>query len=140
MLLRMLLEIQAVVGNSIPNDVAVAVSRATGASISQICSTIAFYSMLSKNRRGQHIVRVCQSAPCFLAGSNEVAQAFLNELELDEANQTTSDGLFTFEHCQCLGHCDSSPAATVDDVIYKNLDPTSIGEIISDLKNVEGKS
>ena len=134
MLVQMLLEIQAATGNFVPERVAVAVSRATGIPLSDISDSIDFYSMLSDRKRGKHIIRVCNSAPCHVCGSAEVAQAFLKELGLTMEGQTTEDGLFTFESCQCLGVCDVAPAATVDDQVHGDLYPTKIKKLIAGLR------
>ena len=131
---QMLLEIQAATGNFVPENVAVAVSRATGIPVSDISDLIDFYSMLSDTRRGKHVIRMCNSAPCHVCGSADVANTFLEELGLAHDGMTTSDGMFTFEFFQCLGVCDVAPAAIVDEVVHGNLDKVTVKKLIADLR------
>ena len=41
-----------------------------------------------------------------------------------------SDGRFTFEETNCIGACDQAPAMLVDDVVYGDLTPLKIKEIL----------
>ncbi|MCL2782475.1 MAG: NAD(P)H-dependent oxidoreductase subunit E [Propionibacteriaceae bacterium] len=139
MLMRMLLEIQEVSGNSIPQNVAVFISRAIDVPVSKIFDFTQFYSMFSSHERGHYIVRMCDSAPCHVCGSGKVARAFMQTLGLSQVGDTTSDGMFTFEYCQCLGVCDAAPAAIIGDVVHGNLTESSVQDLVADLRNeVEG--
>ena len=55
-----------------------------------------FYSYLSVGKRGQYIIRMCESAPCHIAGADELVKAFENELGI-KVGETTPDGKFTLE-------------------------------------------
>jgi len=135
MLMRMLLEIQEVSGNAIPQNVAVYISRATGIPVAKIFDFTHFYSMFSASRRGHYVIQMCDSAPCHVCGSKNVAQAFIDALGISKAGETTSDGVFTFEYCQCLGVCDHSPAALIGDQVYGDLTEASAKELVSELRN-----
>jgi len=135
MLMRMLLEIQEVSGNSIPQNVAVFISRAIDVPVSKIFDFTQFYSMFSSHERGRHIIRMCDSAPCHVCGSSKVARAFMQTLGISQVGQTTSDGMFTFEYCQCLGVCDAAPAAIIGDVVHGNLSESAVQQLVEDMRS-----
>jgi len=139
MLMRMLLEVQEVAGNAIPLNVASYLSRATGIPVAKIFDFTRFYSMFSVSERGRYIIQMCDSAPCHVCGSTEVARAFMTALGISKAGETTSDGMFTFEYCQCIGVCERAPAALIGDKVHSDLTEASAKEAISDIRNgVEG--
>ncbi|MCL1839324.1 MAG: NAD(P)H-dependent oxidoreductase subunit E, partial [Propionibacteriaceae bacterium] len=134
MFLRMLLEIQQVLpGNAITENVADLVSEVVGIPQAKLYGLTSFYSMLSDTKRGQTIIRMCMSAPCQVRGAMQVAQGLLDELNLAAEQQTTADGAFTFEYCECLGVCDKSPAALIDEKVHPNLDAVSVTDFMLDL-------
>ena len=76
--------------------------------------------MFSTRPSGRHIIRICESAPCHVAGAAEIINSLLNELGV-EMGGTTSDGIFTVETSSCLGVCGVAPAIMIDDTVYGNL-------------------
>ena len=45
--------------------------------------------------------------------------------------ETTADGKFTFEVARCIGACGLAPAIMIDDIVYKQMTPTKINELLS---------
>lgn len=123
-LMRIVLDIQKICGNSVPREAATVISSVTGIPEADIYSYVTFYAMLSEKPRGKYVVRMCKSAPCHIVGAKEVAAAISRCLGI-EAGQTTADGMFTLEYCECIGLCDTSPAIMVNDSVYTNLTPQS---------------
>lgn len=133
MLIPVLHEVQAVASNGIPKDVAATVSREMRVPLSQIYGVETFYAFYSTKKRGEVLIRLCKSAPCHVKGAKQVLEAFQKALGI-KAGETTADGAFTLETCECIGACDVSPAALVDDTVYGNLSPESVCELISSLR------
>lgn len=133
MLIPVLHEVQAVAGNGIPKDVAATVSREMRVPLSQIYGVETFYAFYSTKKRGKVLIRLCKSAPCHIKGAKEVLEVFEKALGI-KAGETTADGELTLETCECIGVCDVSPAALVDDTVYGNLSPESVRELISLLR------
>jgi len=100
---------------------------------SRVYSTASFYSEISLQPRGIHIIRVCTNAPCENAGKALIQKAIEQELGIT-VGQTTPDGLFTLESVNCLGACYMSPAIKIDDTIYGDLVPEKVASIISNLR------
>lgn len=128
-LMRILLDVQKICGNHVPREAAVIVSDVTGIPEAQLCSYLSFYAMFSDKPRGKYVVRMCKSAPCHIVGAAEVANAISDFLGI-RTGETTADGLFTLEFCECIGLCDTSPAIMVNDSVYTNLTPQSAVALI----------
>jgi len=130
-LMRILMEIQKVTFNSIPREVAAIISGETGISEAELYEYISFYAMISPKPRGRFLVRMCESAPCHVTGAPAVMRAIIQTLGI-QPGETSADGMFTLEYCQCLGVCVESPAILVNDKVYKNLTPGRAAALMED--------
>jgi len=117
-------------GNSLPGAVLGEVARLVGAPASQLNGFVTFYTMLSTEPRGQHVIRVCTSGPCHVTGAPSIV-AELKRLLGVELGETTSDGMFTLEASSCLGICGVSPALMIDDDAYGNLTSGDLPRILA---------
>jgi len=107
-----------------------------GLPLSAVHDAVTFYSMFSLVPRGRHIIRVCNSPPCHLAGSWSLLSALKEELGVDVGG-TTPDGLFTLELTSCLGVCGVAPAMMIDDEVYGNLTPEKLREVLASFREEE---
>ena len=128
-LMRILFDVQKIASNAIPRDVAAVVSGVTGIPEANIYSYITFYAMFSTKPRGKYVIRMCKSAPCHVVGAAEVAAAIGDFLGI-APGETTSDGFFPLNFCECIGLCDTSPAIMVNDSVYTNLTPQAAVNLI----------
>lgn len=99
--------------NYIPNEALVEAAHVFGVSEAQAYGVATFYSYFSVERRGKYIIRMCESAPCHVAGADQVLDALKNYLGI-EVGQTTADGKFTLEVTQCVGQCQETPVITIN--------------------------
>ena len=136
MLIPVLHEVQEVAGNGIPKEVAKTVSEAMGVPLAQIYSVQTFYSFFSKEKRGRVLIRLCKTAPCHIKGTKRILEAFEQALGI-KAGETTPDGAFTLETCECIGACDVSPAALIDDTVYGHLTEERVVELVQELKELD---
>ena len=113
----------------LPKDVLQEVSQELQISESHTYGVATFYSMLSVEKKGKHVVKVCESAPCHVVGGRELIKAIRDELDI-EAGETTKDGKFSFELVSCLGVCGVGPVMMVDSEIYGNMTPEKAREIL----------
>lgn len=107
-----------------------------GLSFSDLHGVATFYSMFSTEPRGQHIIRVCESGPCTLMGSDSVVQTLQSKLGVD-FYETTNDGFFTLEPSSCLGVCGVAPAMMIDDETFGNLSPAKIERVLDQYREEE---
>jgi len=130
-LLSVLLELQKNNGdNSLSDDDIRAVAQAMELPVSRVCSVVEFYSLLSRKKRGKHIVQMCGDVPCYINGSVNLKEALEKELGI-AFGETTGDGLFTLEYTSCLGYCEQSPAMRIDEDMYGRVAPDALPAILA---------
>ena len=100
---------------------------------SDIFGTMSFYSMFTWEPKGKYVVRMCQSPPCHVNGSENMLQALQEELGV-VVGETTADGLFTLELSACLGVCEVAPAMQINEVVHGNLTRDKIKQILADYR------
>lgn len=105
------------------------VARHLNATYSSIYGVASYYSMFSLTPRGKHIIRICHSPVCHMAGAIDLFSE-LNQILNVDVGQTTPDGLFTWETTACLGQCDKAPAMLVDEVFFGNLTAKEIRAVL----------
>ena len=92
-----------------------------------------FYTMFNLKPVGRHHVEVCTSLSCWLRGSDEIAKACRNNLDID-FGETTADGLFTLGECECLCACVNAPVVKIGDDFYEDLTPETIEKLLAELR------
>ena len=101
--------------------------------LSEVVSTVTFYTMYSLKPRGKHIIRLCESPPCQLVGAESLIEILSAHLGV-EVGETTTDGAFTLETASCLGVCGVAPAMMIDVELYGNLTKERIVEAIDSVR------
>src|SRR5579864_5196111 len=86
----------------------------------QVTETMAYYSMLRRQRAGKFHVQVCTNVSCMLRGGNKLYEFVQKRLEIGH-KETTEDGVFSLEEVECLGACTGAPAMQVNYDYYENL-------------------
>lgn len=133
-LLEILLELQRLSHKScIDEDTALLVADELEISHEKIMDVITFYAMLEDKPRGQNVLEVCNSSPCYYSKSDEIARFLCGELDIG-IGETTSDGLFSICYTPCVGACDVGPVVKIRDSVHGNLTPEKIRELLSDLR------
>ena len=122
--------------NYISEEAMQAVSDYLKVPISHIYGVVKFYSMFSDKPRGKYVIRLCESPPCYLRGSEKLLKHLVKKLNIG-LDKTTQDGLFTLELTSCLGVCGNAPVMMINDDIYGDLTTQKIDTILSNLKNEE---
>ncbi len=130
-LIQVLKDIQAVTNNTLNEDAAVLIANIIGVPLVRIYEVATFYAFFGMKQRGKYVVRLCKSAPCHVKGAEEVLTAFEKELGI-KTGETTADGMFTLETCECLGICDQAPAALINEKVYGNLAPAKVKAVINE--------
>jgi NADH:ubiquinone oxidoreductase subunit E len=104
-------------------------SKIMGLTVSDIVGTASFYSMFSLTPRGRHLIRLCESPPCYIMGEENIRAAIQERLGID-FGETTADRCFTLEPSSCLGACGVAPVMMVDDELYGNLTREKVRQIL----------
>ena len=98
---------------------------------SSIYGIVSYYTLFSLKPRGKHIIRICNSPVCDMAGSRDIFTELHGNLKID-FDETTAEGLFTLESTECLGQCDKAPGMSVRETFYGNLTARKIKHILKD--------
>jgi NADH-quinone oxidoreductase subunit F len=85
---------------------------------------IEFYEMFHDHPVGRQVIRICQDAPCAVAGADALLGGVCRRLGV-ALGETTTDGAYTVEAVRCLGLCDHAPAAHVGQERYGPIDPAA---------------
>ena len=104
-----------------------------GAAPTEIQGVVTFYSFLGVGPRGRHVIRLCHTLSCVMAGSRDVAAAFEADLGIPFGG-TTPDGMVTLEWANCIGMCATPPALLADAEAFGGVTPASVGEVVGALR------
>jgi len=102
----------------------------------EVESTVSFYAFLSKTPKGEIVIRLCNDIIDRFNGSEMVAQTLSQELGIS-FGETTPDGKITLEYAPCIGMCDQSPAALVNNVVVTDLSSDKVRSMIKVLKETD---
>jgi NADH:ubiquinone oxidoreductase subunit E len=105
---------------------------------SKIYSVASFYSLISLEPLGRHVIRFCQDAPCHVVGGREVWEALEHELGVP-FGETTLDGEWSLLTTSCIGACAVGPVMMVDSDIHGNLTPEKVREIIAAYREADAQ-
>jgi len=127
-LLNMIKEEQAK-SRHVSEEAIVRMAESLNLPIAHVYGVATFYSFLSIEPLGRHVIRICKSVPCCLQDGEMIAEVIEKTLGIS-SGETTLDRRFSFEVTNCIGACDHAPAMLVDDTLYGNLTPEKIAEIL----------
>ena len=99
-----------------------------------------FYNMYNQQPVGKYKLNVCTNLPCQLRDGGKALAHLKEKLGVDN-NQTTADGLFTLQQCECLGACADSPVMLVNDTTMCSfMSNDKLDQLIDGLRAAEVKS
>lgn len=100
--------------------------------LSEVSGVVSFYSYFTTMPRGQYTVRVCLGTACYVRGGKKILKRLVELLGID-VGETTEDRRFTLEVMRCIGACGLAPAITINDVVYKQVNPDKLEELLKKL-------
>ena len=98
-----------------------------------------FYNMYNQQPVGKYKLNVCTNLPCQLRGGNQALHHLEAKLGI-EMGETTPDGMFTLQQCECLGACADAPAMLVSDRhMCSFMDNDKLDQLVDGLRAAEGQ-
>ncbi|HRO52738.1 MAG TPA: NADH-quinone oxidoreductase subunit NuoE [Alicycliphilus sp.] len=98
-----------------------------------------FYNMYNQQPVGKYKLAVCTNLPCQLRGGNQALHHLEARLGIT-MGETTPDGLFTLQQCECLGACADAPAMLVNDRhMCSFMENDKLDQLVDGLRAAEGK-
>lgn len=128
MLLNMLNSIQRKYGY-LPEKKIIGLSKEIKMPLVEIYSAATFYSMLSVEKKGKNIVRICNSPSCYLNDSLNILKEAKEILGID-VDQTTKNGKFTLELASCIGCCDKAPAIMINEELIGDITKEKLKKLL----------
>jgi NADH-quinone oxidoreductase subunit E len=99
-----------------------------------------FYNMYNQRPVGRFKLNVCTNLPCQLRGGGTALRHLEQRLGI-EMGETTADGLFTLQQCECLGACADAPVMLVNDLTMCSfMSHDKLDQLIDGLKKAETQS
>lgn len=96
-------------------------------------STVSFYSLFFRQPVGKYVLQVCRGLSCTINGADDIMAYFREKLGL--ANQQSSaDGLFSYEEVECLAACDRATCMQVNLEFVYDLTPQIIDDLIASIR------
>ena len=116
----------------LPSEALTYIAERMRVPVSQVYGVATFYAQFYLERRGRHIVKICDGTACHVKGAGEIVRVLEEDLKI-KAGETTPDYRVTLEVVYCLGSCGLAPVAVVDDEVVGRLVPDKARKIVSEL-------
>ena len=100
---------------------------------SKVNSVLTFYSFFSTKPKGKYTVSICLGTACYVRGGKEVVNKLKEILSID-VGETTDDKIFSLQVMRCIGACGLAPAMTINEKVYKQVNPNKLHRILGMLK------
>lgn len=117
----------------LPVEVQKHIALKLGIPLSKVSGVISFYSLFTTEPRGRYVIRVCLGTACYVRGGGKILDRLKEMLKID-INETTEDMKYTLEVMRCIGACGLAPAISINDVVYKQVNPDKLHEILNHLE------
>lgn len=109
----------------LPRQVLQRVADRVGVSLSKVYGVATFYAQFYLERRGRHILKVCDGTACHVKGAPHLVKAVQQEFDVDPG-ATSADGLLTAEVVYCVGSCALAPVGMLDGKVMGRLKPDAL--------------
>ena len=104
----------------LPAQVLQSIAEHLGISLSKVYGVATFYSQFYLERRGRHILKLCDGTACHVKGTSVLLTAVEEEYGVSPG-ETTEDGELTVEVVYCVGSCALAPVAILDDEVMGRM-------------------
>jgi [NiFe] hydrogenase diaphorase moiety large subunit len=117
----------------IPHELNQKIANALGISRADLEQTISFYHFFPQKFTGKYTVYLNNSMVANMMGREQVKKTFEEEVGIKFGNLST-DGLIGLYNTSCIGMSDQEPSAIINGLIFVNLTPFRVKEIVRDMK------
>ncbi len=99
---------------------------------SHVDGVLTFYTMFNLEPVGQHLIQICTSISCHLAGAGSLVEHCKKRLGIG-LGETTRDEKFTLAEVECIAGCDKAPSMMVNDTYYEPMDAKKLDDLLDRL-------
>ena len=116
----------------ISREAAEEVARVLDLPPSHVDGVLTFYTMYNLRPVGRHLLKVCTSISCYLAGAEGLIEQCRARLGIG-LEETSKDGKFSLVEVECIAGCDKAPSIMVNDTYHEPMDEKKMGELLDRL-------
>lgn len=116
----------------ISKEVSEEVARILGLPTSHVDGVLTFYTMYNLRPVGKHLLQICTSISCHLAGAERLVEHCGRRLGIG-LEGTTRDGRFTLVEVECIAGCDRAPSMMVNDAYHEPMDEQKLDALLDRL-------
>ncbi|MHB1415887.1 MAG: NADH-quinone oxidoreductase subunit NuoE [Chloroflexota bacterium] len=117
----------------LPEEAIERVAKHLRMSPTEVYGVATFYSHFRLTPRGRYLVRVCRGTACHVRGGPKIRHLVEQDLGL-APGETSEDMLFSYETVACVGACALAPTMVVEDVVYGEMTPERVKEVLGELR------
>jgi NADH-quinone oxidoreductase subunit E len=130
-LLMVLHEAQDEIGY-VTDDVVREVAQLFGLAAADVEGVVTFYTMFKRKHPGRFLISLCTNLSCTINGADSTAAALREAV--GPPDETTADGLCSWETVECLATCHWAVAAQVNYLDVPYLTPDRARKLVTDLR------
>jgi NADH-quinone oxidoreductase subunit E len=97
----------------VPPEVLQGIADRLNLSLGKVYGVATFYAQFYLERRGRHVLRICDGTACHVKGAPALLAAVQDQYGVAPGD-TSADGQLTLEIVYCMGSCALAPVAVVD--------------------------
>lgn len=97
----------------LPPEVLQLISDRLGIAVGRVYGVATFYAQFYLEKRGRHILRLCDGTACHVKGTPALMSAVEASFDV-QPGETSDDGELTVEIVYCMGSCALAPVAVLD--------------------------
>ena len=120
----------------LPVEVQTMIAEGLGVSLEEVFGVSTFYSQFSLTPKGKYNVSICLGTACYVKGAAAVLDKLTSALGI-QPEECTPDGKFSLTACRCIGACGLAPAMSIDDTVYKRVNPDNLEHILARYRQPE---
>ncbi|MEW6421086.1 MAG: NADH-quinone oxidoreductase subunit NuoE [Deinococcota bacterium] len=110
------------------------IAELCGTTATEVRSVMSFYSTYHTLPTGRYHLQVCSTLMCALAGSDELWDYLVSELDV-VPGEVTPDGRFSVQKVECLGSCGTAPVVQLNDEgYYERVTRTKCDRLLAALR------
>ncbi len=109
----------------LPVEVLQRISSRLGVPLSKVYGVATFYAQFYLEKRGRHVLKLCDGTACHVKGAPGLLSAVRQEFGV-APGETTADGELTVEIVYCMGSCALAPVVVMDGQVTGRMLPDSL--------------
>jgi NADH-quinone oxidoreductase subunit E len=121
----------------LPEEVLTYVAMSLDVPPARVFGVATFYAHFALERKGKHVIRICDGTACHVKQSLPVLHALHEKLGTSEKRKNSADMLFTVETVACLGACGLAPVLVIDEQVYGQVTPQRALTLVDEIKATE---